>query len=275
MSIFDYEGTPISQAYDVDGNPISQAYDIDGNEVMTNGVNIMTFNVQRWGGINGNTTIMNNIFNAYQPILFCGVQETGTDGTLNYIPSQFQSGKAMECNVPNKTAILVNTVYSNYSDAAFNRQGVSEARGYQKCYITINGKSVAFFNVHLAPYEKNVRIAQAMELLDMMENETYCIATGDFNFAGTSFTDEEYINLAKPFVDAGYNMANWTSETGLVNTWFSGATVDGSSEKYPCDNIIVSPNITINHIYYDQRKIEAGTGQDLDHIPVIVNVSVN
>lgn len=275
MPVYDVNGNQLNTVYGVNGTALGQAYDIDGNPLIDDGsVNVMTFNICRWRDINANATIMNSIFNAYKPILFCGIQEAGSDGTMNYIGTQFQSGKAMECNVPNKTAILFNTSYTDYSDAVYTNQSAGEARGYQKCYVTVGGKRIAIFNTHLEPDIANTRIAQAMELLALMENENYCIAVGDFNFIATSVSDTEYTGLAQPFITAGYNMANWTQETGLVNTWFSGSTVAGSETKYPTDNIITSSNITINSITYDQRKIDANTGQWIDHIPIVVNLTV-
>lgn len=269
MSVYNVDGTEISTVYDISGNNLNQAYDIDGQELLTNGIMVMTFNVQRWWGINADTTIMNSIFNAYKPLI-CGVQETGTDGTLNYVGTQFQSGIAMQ-DIPNKPALLFNVPYINYSDVAYTTQGY-ETRGYQKCYVTLQGQTVAIFNTHMQDSQPTVRAGQAAQLLADMNNEDYCIVFGDFNTVAMSVTDADYINVEKPFIDAGYNMANWAS--GFTDTWFDGTTVAGSSEKYALDNIITSPNISIEEVFFDQRKIEAQTGLVIDHIPVAARLLI-
>lgn len=273
MPIYAIDGTSLSDAYDIDGIHLSQAYDINGDELLTNTVCVMTFNIQRWSGINAYTSIMNSIFNAYQPILYCGIQETGSNGVLEYIGTQFQTGIAMS-GIPNRPAFLFNTSYSNHTQGIYENQG-AETRGWQKCSIVVNGKTISLYNTHLQNDAPSVRIPQALELLDMLKNEEYFICTGDFNFGGKSFSDQQYITMVQPFIDEGFNMANWTSETGLVNTWFNGATVESSTQKYATDNIITSPNISIDEIIYDQRKITAQTGLEIDHIPIVAYLTVN
>lgn len=271
MSVYDINEIPLDTVYDINGTSLEQAYNIIGEPLLDDGTaNVMTFNIQRWEGINSNVTLMNSIFNAYQPILVCSIQETGSNGTLNYVGTQFQTGKAMESSsIPNKTAFLFNTSYTDYSEVVYSTNS-GETRGYQKCFVSINGKSVALYNTHLEPYNASIRTAQMTELLADIAQENYFIAMGDYNFI-----PNDYNAIAKPCVDAGYNLANWTSVNDLVLTWFNGTTVDGSTEKYPHDNIIVSSNITINSVTYDQRKITAQTGQIIDHIPIIVNLTVN
>lgn len=271
MSIFDINGNQVTSLYDANGDSLSQAYDINGTSVFQNNkLTVMTFNVQRWGGINANTSIMNSIFSAYRPLV-CGVQETGSNGTLNYVGTQFQSGRAMT-TLPNNPAFLFNTSYSDYEDAQYTTQG-NETRGYQKCYITVNDKNIAVFNTHLET-KGSAATAQMRELFELLQEETYFIALGDFNVECHSTQDAEYTNVVKQFIDAGYNLSNWTTETGFVDTWFNGSTVAGSTWVCPCDNVITSSNISIDNIYYDQRKIEAETELTIDHIPVVAYLTV-
>lgn len=275
MSIYNINGQSLSSCYNKSGTESIQAFDVDGVKIFdkstpSNTFNVMTFNIQRWGGLNSNTTVLNSIFSAYTPLI-CGVQETGSSGTLNYIGTQFQSGKAMT-SIPNNPAFLFNTSYTGYEDAQYATQS-GETRGYQKCYIEVDGKQIAVFNTHIAA-KGATATAQIRELFELLQEETYFIALGDFNVECHSTQDSEYTNVVKQFIDAGYNLSNWTAETGFVDTWFNGSTVEGSTWVCPCDNIITSPNIDIEYIWYDQRKIEANTGQTLDHIPVVSRLTV-
>ena len=273
MAIYDIDGNELSTVFNIDGERLNAVYDVDGNPLnIRKSIAVMTFNIQWWSGINANESLMNSIFSAYQPLV-CGIQETGSSGTLQYIGAQFQSGKAMT-NVPNKPAFLFNTEYSDYTEGVYQAQG-SETRGWQKCSIVIDGKTVSFFNTHLQNDAPSIRIPQALELLDMLLEEEYFVCTGDFNFGGTSVSDEQYVNMVQPFIDAGCNMANWSARTGLVDTWFNGSTVSGSTQKFATDNIITSSNIAINEIIFDQRKIEANTGLVLDHIPIVAYLTIN
>lgn len=274
--VYDVNGDQLNELYGKDGTSLDNAYDVDGNPVFHNNtLVVMSFNIARWRGANSDTTLMNNIFSTYKPMV-CGVQETGANGELKYIGTQFESGRAMANEVTNKCGYLFNIAYTDYSDNLYETQG-GEVRGYQKCYIRIDGKNIALFNTHLAAYSqyRSTRIAQAMELLEEMQNEQYCIAVGDFNMGAATYEDYEYIYMAKPYVDAGFNMANW--KTGLIDTWFDGSTVEGSTSKHPTDNIIASPNIDIDLVVVDESKLAvcATTGQEIDHLPIVAHLTVH
>lgn len=272
MSVYSVDGESLQNVYEVSGESLSQAYNINGDPMLGPSIFVvMEFNIQWWEGINANTSIMNSIFSAYTPHI-CGIQETGQSGTLKYIGTQFQEGKAMT-GLVNNPAFLFNVPYSDYGQGVYTSQG-NETRGWQKCNVVIDGKTVAVYNTHLENDIRSARIAQAMEMLDMLKNEEYFICIGDFNFGGTSYSSEQYIAIAEPFIEEGFNLANWTTDTGIVNTWFNGTTVDGSTQKYATDNIITSSNILINDVVYDQRKIEAETGLVIDHIPTVVWLTI-
>ena len=274
--IYNVNGGQVNNPYDKDGVLLGNAYDIDGDLVFPdNTLVVMSFNIGRWRGANSDTPLMNNIFSTYKPLV-CGLQETGENGELKYIGTQFESDRAMTNEVTNKPGFLFNTAYTGYTDNLYETQG-GEVRGYQKCYIRVDGKDIALFNTHLAAYSqyRSTRIAQAMELLEEMQNEQYCIAVGDFNMGGATYEDYEYIYMAKPYVDAGFNMANW--KTGLIDTWFDGTTVEGSTSKHPTDNIITTPNIDFDWVVVDESKLAVceATGQEIDHLPIVAHLTVH
>ena len=86
----------------------------------------------------------------------------------------------------------------------------------------------------------------------------------------------DYIGIFKPFVDAGYNLANSTTEKGFTKTWTTSATATSTAEMtYPCDNIITSSNIDINSVVFDDTKFSYLNGQSIDHIPLIAEVTIS
>lgn len=276
MSVYDINGAELATVYGVGGTVLTQAYDIDGNPLLseepTSDLVFMTYNVQRFTGRNGNQTMQERIMNAYKPDIV-GLQELGS-GTMPALgvtlfadyPYQTLGSQTNKTGVVSKIA-LDNPTYTQYVAKA------SETRGYNKAYITVNGKRIAFFNTHLEVLGGTAHTAQAKELFDALQEETSFIAVGDYNVECHSTNDAEYTAVVKQFIDAGYNLSNWTAQTGFVDTWFNGTTVAGSNYVCPCDNIITSPDITIESIVYDPIKLEYESGV-IDHIAVIAHLQV-
>lgn len=108
-------------------------------------------------------------------------------------------------------------------------EGVSK-RYHQKFYLDLDGIRLAVFNTHPTPKVseegRRLRRAEYEALIRDFEQEQYFVAFGDYN----ACTLDEY----EPFRAAGYPTANMgihTVENGNM-----------------CDNIIVSPNLSIRHI---------------------------
>lgn len=274
MAVYDINGAELSAVYDVDGNRLSQAYDINGDPLLsTNKITVMTYNIQYFGGRNSNQAMQERIISTYNPDIV-GLQELGGGSGMPALgatlfadyPYQFIGSDTNRSAIVSKIP-LENPTFTAYAVKA------SETRGYEKAYITVGDKRVAFFNTHLETKGGNPHIAQAKELFDELQKETTFIVTGDFNVECHSTSDAEYINVVKQFIDAGYRLSNWTSKTGFIDTWFNGVTVDSSSYVCPCDNIITSADIGISNIVYDPIKLEYESGA-IDHIAVIVELMI-
>lgn len=275
MSIYSVFGNEVFSCYDVDGTELYNAYDVGGNEVFaptpTNTFNVMTYNVQLWGGRNGNETLVREIFSSTNPLLV-GLQECRGVGTGGYVPDTFAYGAVgTKENVNNPTAIMSNVAFTDFTAYSFTN-GIT--REYTKCYVTIGGKRIAWFNTHMDYYTGEFsptsnHALQMNEIFDVVSQEDSFILTGDFNCYGA----QEYNDCIKPFVDAGYNLCNWTNETGYVDTWFQGFTVDTATDKQPCDNIITSADLTITNIEYNTAKLSLTSGQ-IDHIPIIATIVI-
>ena len=272
--MYDIDGNPLSVVYDIDGNSLAQAYDIDGNPLipMQTDLVVMSYNVQWFTGINSDQTMQKSIIDTYQADII-GLQE------VSALPS-VSSGLFEDYNYSylgvqsNKTAIVSKPVLANVSAGTFTNQA-GETRGYQKAYFEHDGKTICWINAHLATsgYEA-AKVAQAGELFNMVANEQYFIITGDFNTVCKSVNDTEYTTIMKQFIDAGYHSANCSNQHGFLNTWTDGTSL--SDTWYPCDHVITSANIYINNVVVDTTKIDvaAQTGQTIDHLPIIAELSI-
>ena len=195
--------------------------------------------------------------------------------------STFHSGRAGAPSVTtrstsatastNKSGIVSKYALTNPTFTAYT-QKASETRGYEKTYITVNGKQIALFNTHMETIGSYaVHVAQMKQLFDDVQTENTFIAIGDFNAECHSTSDAEYTDTLKQWVDAGYNMVNWKAT--FTDSWFNGTTVAGSNYKCPCDNIITSQYINIVRWVYDPIKLEYESGA-IDHIAVVAYLEV-
>lgn len=272
--IYDIDSTQLSNCYNKQGTSLDEAYDVSGNEVFSSGqtvtFNVMTYNVQLWSGRNANTSLVEGMFESTNPLIV-GLQECRDVGTGGYVPDTFAYG-AMAENVNNPTAIMSQIPFESFASTIYTG-GVRE---YTKCYITIGGKRIAWFNTHVEGYTEydssnywNQHVSQMNQIFEIISEEDSFILTGDFNVEGS----QEYNDCLKQFVDAGFNMSNWTQSTGFVDTYFNGTTVANSTSKKPTDNIITSPDLTITNIEYNTAKLSITSGQ-IDHIPIIATIVI-
>lgn len=278
MAVYDISGTNLNDtAYDVSGEFLEQAYNIEGASLYDDvgRIKVMSYNVQWFSGINSNETMQEEIIDEYN-VDIIGLQELTLGSSIpslgsaifdaydyQYIGSQY-----------NKTGIVSKTALSNKTSALFVNQA-SENRGYDKGYFTFNGKTICLINTHLeTSSNESVKVAQAKEVFDLVENEEYFIITGDFNTVCKSVNDTEYNTIMKQFIDSGYHSANCSEQHGFINTWTDGSTASGT--WYPCDQIITSGNIIITNVVVDDSKIAVAeqTGQSIDHLPIIAYLTI-
>lgn len=268
-NIYNIDGDNLLSAYNLSGDSVSIVYDIEGNAASRGTLhtyNMMTFNCQNWTDYNANTPVITAMFEQYDPVIV-GLQECRTNG--GYVPNLFE--REYQSTDGSMLMMFANTILSNFTTIPFE-DNRGQYRAYQKGTITLDGKTITIFNTHIEYSPKETRIAQLQELLSEFALCESFICLGDFNLVLKSNSGDQYYGFVKPMIDAGYNSANWTPETGYVDTYFSGETVASSGEKDPCDSIITSPDISILSIAYDDSKIVPGMGTVIDHIPVIATI---
>lgn len=278
MAIYDIDGNPIQVAYNADGNPLAEAYDADGNPLYesSNQIVVMTYNPQWFTGINGQQAMQNLIVSRNNPHII-GFQEFSKNGSVSTVASNMltdYSYTQMSSHY-NYLYMASKIPMSNIQMADFvNQRG--ETRAYMKCDIQVDGKTITWINTHLDYQYDSTQYAQMQEIFAIAEQCDYCIITGDFNNWATSIADADYIGLYKPFVDAGYNLANCTAERGFTKTWTDSSIATSPSEMtYPTDNIITSSNISIDSVTFDTTKFSYLNGNSIDHIPIVAQLTVN
>lgn len=295
--IYDVNGNVAKALLDIDGNATDVFYDIHGSKYARTPIGdivAMSYNVQHWQNSNYIHKLVNSIFSAHNPDLIAFQEYDSGDklegyssGTTNDFITEY-ADYLEEGNLSGDGAALA--IASNYeltSAETVRFESVPSDR-YQKAYITIGGKRIAVYNVHLTWDSESPakRYAEAQELFEVLRNEEYFILIGDVNTTCESTEDESYIQMVKPFVDAGCGVANCTDERGFNYTFTDGtigshgvAKSDGTSaEWYAHDNIITSGNIEITTVVIDDKKLNyVTTGWahvPVDHLPIVAHLTV-
>ena len=281
--IYNKNGNALTSAYNVSGDSLESVYDLNGNAVYQRVLKVMTYNVQWFQNFNSQQTMQELIINSNDADII-GIQEISKNGTIPSLGQTVLSGYGYKqlSSHKNYMALASKKQFSNYSTADFQNQDAydaseyNETRAYQKCTINVGGIPIVWINAHLCFHDASVKAAQMMELLTIAEQNDYCIITGDFNSYCLAVSDTDYVSMYKPFVDAGYNLANCTEEKGFTKTWTDSAVATSTAEMtYATDNIITSANINIMSVKYDSTKFSYLDGHAIDHIPVIAELQVN
>lgn len=282
--IYDVEGLPVPIAYSKNESNVPLAYDISGDIVYSVGtqLKVMTYNVQHFNGINSQQTMQEEIITKYNPDII-GIQEFNNAKTVPPV------GQAMLSDYPyiemsnHKNFLgmasklpLTNIVISDFENQ--DPRDISswqETRAYMCADIEVDGKTVSWINTHLCVLTDEYKYLQMEEVLSLAKTKNKVIITGDFNCFSQSIGDTEYTRMFKPFIDAGYHLANCTPKLGITKTASSKTSPTGLSDlDYPCDNIITSDNILISDITVDTTKFKYLNGSAFDHAAVIATVTI-
>lgn len=283
MAIYDSNGNALNAAYDTNGNSLVAAYDVNGNNILTtsNELRVMTYNVQWFEGLNGIQEMQDLIISTYYPDII-GLQEVfrhrsdvppvGVEMLGDY-HNMYISSTTNPDGIASKLP-LKNVVMERFTNQDPEDVSRSDQRGYIKAYIRFGSANICWLNAHLAYITPEYKHLQMMELFAMAEQEEYCILTGDFNSDGT---EADFNGMYKPFIDAGYNLANFAAVNNFTKTWGDSKTATSTADlKQPTDNIICSENIDIDSVVFSPIKFSYIDGTNaIDHIPVFAVLSVN
>ncbi len=141
---------------------------------------------------------------------------------------------------------------------AVSEKGPIEPRCFQRVLIEKEGKEIAFYNTHLSWEDQSLRKQQMKALIKALDEDScaYKIIVGDFN---ADQATEEFDIFTE----------NYSISNGKDGEWldtFNGE--DDSMQVFSVDNVIVSQNITINHVSMIENTLS-------DHNPMVVELSLN
>lgn len=294
MAIYNLNGTQLYNAYGLSASGLNYAYNMSGTQIYEKGtLDVMSFNVgcfyTEYFPCPDNKSASfyqrhTTIFNAQQPDI-AGLPEwykyIGTYSSDTFMSDHFNSYVANYeayngTSKPNNAITFASSYpITNNSIVAYQTQS-GEVRYYQKGYISVNGKSICIVNTHLS-LTSNIRSAQFNELLTMLENETYFICTGDFNFEIQTIGDSEYNSSVRLILAKGFNSAQ--NDNGIYMTWYDGQTAETATNIYALDNIFTSANLSISDVGVDTTKLTDGlcTANNIiiDHLPLVAKVTVS
>lgn len=288
MPIYNVNGESLDSLYNVNGESLNAAYNVNGELIWTkdnpDALRVMTYNVQKFTGINAQQAMQNLIISTYDADII-GIQETGGNvmptvgaNALAGYENIFIGGAENSANPPSlasKLALQNPTAVQFQAQDPYDWDNWSERRMYQKADLSINGKTVTWINTHLCLYYPYLE-SQMGEIFAAAQQCEYVIITGDFNSGTSGIDSTSYTRLYKQFVDAGYNLANNSPDSGWHNTYTSSAAATSLAElSTPPDSIIVSGNIDIENVIFDTTKFSYLNGSPIDHIAVIADLVIN
>ena len=288
MSIYDINGNAMDSAYSKSGQSLDAAFNIDGEQVFPDSVTlkVMTYNVQWFTLLNSQQTMQAAIINGNNADVI-GFQEMSKNGTIptvgNNVLTAYSTKKLS--NHKNYLGMASKLPLSNYVISDFSNQDPQDAsqyneiRAYMVADISAGGKVIKWINTHLCLLTQSIKWLQMSEikaLADGFVAEGYpVIITGDFNSYALSVEDDDYINMYKPFVDDGYNLANCDDITGFTKTWTDSTSATSLSEMtWATDCIIVSSDVSIDSVVFDTTKFSYLDGNPIDHIPIIATLTI-
>ena len=133
-------------------------------------------------------------------------------------------------------------------------------RTYLRTNLMYMNKSICIINAHCSTETNfdSYRKAEFEELLNIMKTNEYCIIMGDFN----AFSVDEF----QMFLDAGMDIANGNL-FGTFESWSNFDKVHPEWKNKAIDNIIVTPNISIQNVTCDRRDLS-------DHSMLIAELDI-
>lgn len=286
--VYDKNGRSLSNIFSVNGKEIQRAYDLNGKLIFEGGsapstdsveLTIMTFNPQWFTGINSQLDMLNDIFTTYNPDII-GFQEYYKTSSIPAVAESALSGypyKYKSTIATNPNGIVSKVPITNVQSIQYTYYD-DEKWVYQKAKVVVDNKELTVYNTHLTWRAASTegRRLQAAELFADAQSESNVIITGDFNTYARNVEHADYINVFKPFFDAGYNLANASPTAGFTGTYCGYTSASSLSDmEAPCDNIIVSSNISIQEVWFDLTKLDYLNGSYIDHIPVVAKILVN
>lgn len=289
MAIYDKSGNALTQVFDKNGVQLGIAYDKNGDVVYSRqsiNAKVMQYNCGQWY-IGSHDNVPADLDEAYYDLQYGIVTENNADVILleEYTAQFSKAGRTAlswlgqiypyyhEQTNGTTTTVTQRAIYSKYPISNYATHPFNDGSTYyfDSCDITINGLSIHFIVTHLHWNDISKRASEASLILADANQYEYVVIGGDFNTTDNFDTSgADYVAILKPFVDAGYKLANG-GEFDFLTTYG-----DGNSSTTAClDNIIISSNIYFNFVTVDRTKETDDIVAKIDHEPVIAVVQID
>ena len=282
MGVFNFTGNSLYDvSFDSGGSSLDEAYDVMDEALYADpfDITVMSFNVMWFKGINSHLDLMQSIISEYDPdvIGLQEFQEYDKDTTPELATELLSEDYPyMEMGMyGNKNAIASKIHLLDFVTIPHHIQTI-EGQSYSIATIVISGKKIYFVVAHLTTSTHEwAKVEQAEELCNVLKTLPRFILMADMNTTCKSKSDPEYTTIMEQYINAGFNIYNCSDQNGFTDTWTDGRTFE--DVWYPCDNIITSPNITINDTAIDYQKIPFAQEHQsiVDHVPIIAYVTVS
>ena len=285
MAIYDIDGNQLTHAYDVDGNEVQSAYDVDGNLIFTaepTVISVMSYNVGGWYNGSGTNVpqakdaeyyaLQNAIINSNDADILCLEEywdvfsETGRTALSlleQYYPYIHTEGGT--------TQYYGRAICSKYPIESYQTNIYSEGdyhRYFDKATINVDGTRLNVIVTHWGLTEAKRQI-EATQLYNYVQNMSNVIICGDLNMIIEDGTETEYVNNIQPFVNEGFNLANW-GDFGFLKTYYASSYPNGLC----LDQIMTSSNLAITSVSVDETKLNDQISDTIDHIPLIAEITI-
>lgn len=281
--IYDIDGNPISSVYDVSGNLLNSAYDVDGNKIYQREIKVMTYNVGGWYIGSGRNVpsaekqeyyaLQTGMITDNDPDVLV-IQEYlanfSDDGTsaLTMLQSLFPYVHTKTSGTYFGRAVCSKYPITNYTERQYTQES---SRYFDSCTITIGGVPITFVDTHLGLTQAN-RDPEIVQLINFLNMQSRFVCCGDFNTdigtASANTESTEYIDNVKPFIDEGFNSANF-GDFGFKATY-----VDENDVPLYIDNIYTSSGIDITGVYVDTTKETDSIVEKIDHMPLVATLVI-
>lgn len=213
--------------------------------------------------------IQNKILKRLRPDILCCQEYTPKINILGEYYDQFYAYNSPNNNIYTGKIIAGNYEQTGNTGVQYENQASGDLNcNYAYNYIWLNGRKICVVTTHLSTTAATAKLQMA-ELMAFAETQDYIIICGDFNLDCSDVTDSNYVDAFKPWVDANYNMANY-SDWGFMITSYNTL-----SEAVAIDNIITSENIEIKYAFVDYQKRDAALDNKIDHMPISAYFSIN
>ena len=288
MGIYNVTGAQVFSAYSVAGENLNTAYSVDSDVVFVNQqtIKVMTYNVGQWY-LGNHDNVPANLDEAYFELQSGIIARNDPDILfLNEYTKQFsKAGRTavslLQPYFPYIHEQADNSVTSGRNRAICSKYPITDytvrAFGdasnlyYDSCTITINGFPLYAVVTHLHWDNRTLRIEEINKILTLVANQPTFIFAGDLNtLSCKSTTDEDYIAIMEPILNAGYHAAN------NDGTNFRVTYSDEPVGPYTgcLDNIVTSSNFTLSDIYVDTTKQNDQLIEKVDHMPLIATITL-